>query len=58
MAQSGKSPELGGATLPFEPAAFEPLPQRLPWPLAALVILALSGLLWGGIGAVVLHLVG
>jgi hypothetical protein len=38
--------------------AFEPLPQRLPWPLAMLVILALSGLLWAGIGAAILRLFG
>jgi hypothetical protein len=57
MAQSGKSRDLG-ATLPFDPAMpLDPLPERLPWPLAALVILLLSGLLWGGIGAVVLQLV-
>jgi len=58
MAQSGESSELG-ATFSFDPAMpLDPLPARLPWPLAALVILAMSGLLWGGIGVVVLRLIG
>jgi predicted anti-sigma-YlaC factor YlaD len=63
MSWSGDSQEFDGHQFSGHPGLqgvlpIDPLPERLPWQVAALVILTLSLLLWCGVIAGVARLLG
>jgi hypothetical protein len=58
MHWSGEGRDIAHTTPLHAAWQLEPLPERLPWQLAALVILGLSALLWGLIGYGAMQLLG
>jgi len=58
MRWSGNSQQISG-TDPLRGALpLEPLPERLPWQVATVVILGLSLVLWSAVGAGIARLLG